>query len=150
MEVFMTHGKIWLIGFVCAFLAACASTQPSSGGASLYDRLGGKGAIVAVVDDMVANIAADNRVNMFFAHADPVRLKGHLVDQVCAASGGPCKYTGRDMQTAHKDMAITDAHFNAVVESLVKSLDKHNVGAAEKSELLGLLAPMKSAIVNTR
>src|SRR5713101_8477519 len=73
---------------------------------SLYDRLGGKSAIVAVVDDFVGNCAADKRINSFFAAtaADKDRLakfKGNLVDQICQASGGPCTYKGKDMKSAH-------------------------------------------------
>ena len=60
------------------------------------------------------------------------------VDQVCEASGGPCKYTGRSMKAAHAGMRITDAEFNALVEDLVKSLDKFKVPAKEKNELLGV------------
>jgi hemoglobin len=119
---------------------------------TLYSRLGGKKAIKAVVDEFVNNCAADTRINKFFAAtaADKKRLdkfKDNLADQICQASGGPCKYKGKDMKTAHKDMRITDADFNALVEDLVKALDKLNVGATEKNELLGVLGPMKGDIV---
>lgn len=114
---------------------------------SLYDRLGGKPAITAVVDDFVGNVAGDKRINGFFAKADIPRLKRNLVDQICQATGGPCTYTGRDMKTAHKGMGITDADFNALVEDLVKSLNKFNVPAKEQSELLGILGPLKPQIV---
>ncbi len=119
---------------------------------SLYTRLGGKKAITAVVDEFVNNCAGDSRINKFFADTakDPKRLKkfkGNLVDQICQASGGPCKYKGKDMKTAHKGMGITDADFSALVDDLVKALDKFKVGATEKSELLGALGPMKGDIV---
>ena len=122
---------------------------------SLYDRLGGKTAIVAVVDDFVANCAADKRINSFFAAtaADPKRLaafKGNLVDQICEAAGGPCKYTGKDMKTAHAGMGITGPQFDALVEDLVTSLDKFKVGAEEKKALLGVLGPMKTDIVEKK
>src|SRR6185295_16613173 len=83
---------------------------------SLYDRLGGEAAIKSVVEEFVANVAADARSNKFFAHADLERLKGHLVNQIGQASGGPQKYTGRDMKTAHAGMGIDEAAFNALVE----------------------------------
>ncbi len=119
---------------------------------SLYSRLGGKKAITAVVDEFVNNCATDTRINKFFADTakDPKRLekfKKNLVEQICSASGGPCKYKGKDMKTAHKGMGITDADFGALVEDLVKALDKFNVGATEKNELLGALGPMKGDIV---
>jgi hemoglobin len=115
---------------------------------SLYDRLGGKPAITAVVDDFIGNVAGDTRINKRFATADIPRLKTMLVNQICQASGGPCTYTGANMKDAHKGMKITDAEFNALVEDLVKSLDKFKVGAQEKNDLLGALGGMKPDIVN--
>src|SRR5437016_12582497 len=111
---------------------------------SLYTRLGKKPAIVAVVDDFVGNVAADKRINAFFAAtaADKDRLakfKGNLVDQICEAAGGPCKYKGKDMKTAHAGMGISTADFNALVEDLVKTLNKFKVGKTEQDQLLGVL-----------
>ena len=127
-------------------LGGCAETMMKSE-PSLYERLGGKPAIVAVVDDFVGNVAADKRINGYFAKTNIPRLKQMLVDQICAGTGGPCTYSGRDMKTAHAGMGVDDAAFNALVEDLVKTLDKFKVPAKEKNELLGILGPMKSDIV---
>ncbi len=124
-------------------LAVSAAAQSKS----LYDRLGGKEAITAVVDEFAGRCLADARINQKFGKSDPVRLKAQLVDQICFASGGPCQYTGRDMKSTHSMMGVTAGEFNALVEDLVGALDKFNVPAAEKNELLGLLGPMKSDIV---
>src|SRR5262244_2523658 len=125
-------------------LAACQNMGMQQ--KSLYERLGGKDAITAVVDDFVANVAADNRINKFFAKANIPNLKRNLVDQICQATGGPCTYTGKDMKTAHKGMGIKDADFNALVEDLVKSLDKFKVPEKEKGELLTTLGSLKPQI----
>ncbi len=114
---------------------------------SLFDRLGGKPAITAVVDDFVVNLTADNRINAFFANTDVPHLKTMLVDQICEASGGPCKYTGKDMKTAHTGMHVKDEDFTALVEDLTRSLDKFKVPEKEKGELLGALGGMKGDIV---
>jgi hemoglobin len=127
-------------------LAACSGMPPAHE-ASLYDRLGGQSAIVAVVDDFVANVTADPRVNGFFATTDLSRFKQWMVQLVCLGSGGPCIYTGRDMKTAHAGMGITDADFDAVVSDLTMSLEKFKLPAREKNELLGLLATMRYDIV---
>ena len=116
-------------------------------GGSLYDRLGGQAAITAVIDDFVARCAADARINGKFARTDIPRLKANLIDQVCEAAGGPCTYTGRDMQRTHQGMSVTGGEFEALVDDLVATLDKFSVPDAEKSELLGVLAPMRSDIV---
>ncbi len=114
---------------------------------TLYERLGGEAAIKAVVDEFVTNVGADTRINKFFANANLDRLKGHLVNQIGQASGGPQQYTGRDMKTAHAGMGIDGAAFDALVEDLVKALDKFSVPEQEKSELLAVLGPMKGDIV---
>ena len=120
---------------------------PATGEKSLYERLGGEAAISAVIDDFVARVAADSRVNSKFAKSNIERVKFHLKEQVCAATGGPCKYTGRSMTASHRGMKVTEGEFNALVEDLVATLDKFNVPAREKGEVLGALAPLKSQIV---
>jgi len=120
--------------------------------ASLYLRLGGMPAVQAVVDELVARIVADERVNKWFAHAaanpeHAAAYKAKLANFVCQATGGPCKYTGLDMVSAHKGRAITAEAFGSVVEDLVATLDKLKVPPAEQKELLGLLAQLKPAVV---
>jgi hemoglobin len=131
---------------VALALSAC-SQMPTQKEASLYDRLGGQPAITTVVDDFIGNVAADSRINGRFAGANIPRLKQLLVEQICAASGGPCTYTGRDMVSAHRGMNISEGEFNALVGDLVKSLDKFKVPAKEKGELLSALGAMKPDIV---
>lgn len=128
-------------------VAGCAGLDSAPASRSLYDSLGGKTAITAVVDQFVANVAADIRINSRFATTDIPRLKGHLVDQICMATGGPCAYRGRDMKTTHAGMGITESDFTALVEDLVAALDRFKVPGREKGDLLGLLAPMKKDIV---
>lgn len=124
-------------------LGACASQQE----ASLYDRLGGKEAIHAVVTKMINNIVADDRINSFFSETDPEVLRAQLVDQICEATGGPCVYEGADMRTAHAGMGVTDAHFDAMVEDLIAAMNELGVPQKEQDELLGLLGPMRGDIV---
>src|SRR6185312_10726188 len=114
---------------------------------SLYERLGGLDAITAVVDSFVARCAGDDSINAKFARTDVPRLKKMLVDQVCEATGGPCTYTGRDMRETHDGMGVTAGEFDALVEDLVATLDEFGVPKAEQDELLGLLGPLRSDIV---
>lgn len=116
-------------------------------GSSLYERLGRKDAITAVVDDFVARCAGDARINGKFARTDVPRLKTMLIDQVCEATGGPCTYSGRSMKETHDGMGVTAGEFDALVEDLVATLDQFSVPKAEQDELLGLLGPMRGEIV---
>ena len=136
-----------LTAMVAVAFAACASAPPER---TLYQRLGGREAIKGVVDDFVANVVADPRVNGRFKGLQPAavaKLQTNLADQICDATGGPCAYLGRDMKTVHTGMGITDAEWAAAVEDLIKSLNKFKAGAMEQQELLAILAPMKKDIV---
>jgi hemoglobin len=132
---------------VSAVLTVMAAGSASAQQASLYQRLGGYPAIKAVVDDFVGNVAADRRINRFFANTDIPRLKRNLVDQICAGTGGSCVYTGRDMKSAHAGMGVRGKDFNALVQDLQKTLRKFKVPKKEQGELLAILGPMKSDIV---
>jgi hemoglobin len=140
--------KTWNLCSTLILLASLATlTGEAMASESLYDRLGGQPAITAVVDDFLGNVAADMRINGRFANANLPRLKIRLVELIAAGSGGPQKYTGRDMKNAHQGMNITVAEFGALVEDLGKSLDKFKVPAKEKGELLAILGPMQGDIV---
>ena len=84
---------------------------------------------------------------MFFAKTDIPHFKGCLVNQLCEATGGPCKYTCRSMKDTHAGMGVTTADFNALVEDLVATLNKFKVGKTEQDELLAILGPMQKDIV---
>ncbi len=117
---------------------------------SLYQRLGGYDAIAAVTDDFIGRLLADPSLARFFAgHSND--SKGHIrqlvVEQLCAAAGGPCVYTGRDMKTSHTGLGITEAQWNAAVAHLVATLDKFKVPQAEKDELLAVVSTLKADIV---
>ena len=136
-----------VVSLSALLLAGCAQS-PTNPQASLYDRLGGKEAITAVVDALSANVAADARVNQRFANANIKRFKAQMVELLCEASGGPCKYKGMDMKTVHAGMKISEAEFMAVAENAAKTLDSFKVPAAEKAEVMNLLASMMGDIVN--
>lgn len=142
-----------LLGGACrggAYQAAAPAPQPAAAvpaGPSLYERLGGVDAIRAVVDNFVGRVGADARINAFFRGVDLDNLKRLLTEQICQATGGPCRYTGRSMRETHTGMSLTDAHFNALVEDLVGALNQFNVPEREKSELLAALGGMKGDIV---
>jgi len=114
---------------------------------TLYDRLGGIDAITAVVEHFRDRVAADDRINLKFARTDLARLRKMLIDQVCEATGGPCRYNGRSMKEAHAGMMVTKGEFNALVEDLVATLKQFNVPSTEQDELLAILGPLMSEIV---
>lgn len=144
-------------------LTGCKSGESRTGpeasdksGKSLYERLGGEPAITLVVDDFVDRTAANPKVNVtrkgegreWQATPENVRkLKRLVVEFVCSVTGGPQKYTGRDMVTTHRGMNITEAQFNAAGDDLVASLKKFNVSKKEQDELMAIVGTTKKDIV---
>jgi len=136
------------LGGAPAATTASAPSRPKTG--ALFDRLGGMPAISAVVEDFAGNVLGDSRINQKFAKTDAPRLLANLKDFMCMATGGPCKYNGLSMKKSHEHMRVTGGEFNALVEDLVKTLDKFNVGEQEKKELLGALAGLRGDIVRDK
>lgn len=116
-------------------------------GPSLYQRLGGKEAINAVVKDLLTTSMQDGRLRPRLSKLNPARCEALLTDLLCEATGGPCKYTGRDMKTAHTGHKVTEAEWQGFAESLMKVFDRFNVPAREREDLLKLILPMKADIV---
>lgn len=130
---------------MCLPMVAHASSEKS-----LYEQLGGKESIRLVMDDFVVRLKADPRIGDQFAATNADRLASQLTDQVCEATGGPCKYVGLDMKAAHAGMTITKAHFNALVEVLQTSMNAHNVPFDIQLEVLSMLAPMHRDVITVR
>lgn len=120
---------------------------------SLYDRLGGLYPISAVVDDFIdrvyVNATLNANPNIAKARSELRKpgLKVHLATQVCMATGGPCKYTGKGMKEAHADFHITQGEWDALLVDFQDSLDKFKVPGAEQEELIAIVESTKPDIV---
>ena len=139
-----------LLAITLTFVA-CNKNSNDPPSATLHERLGGTAAIASVVDTFLVQVLADTVINRRFNTLPAPRvaaLRLNLINQICAATGGPCTYTGRSMMDAHAGMNIPQAEFDALVGDLVTSLNKHNVPEAEKNELLNILGPLNKDIVN--
>ncbi len=117
---------------------------------TLYHRLGGYDAIAAVTDDFIHRLAGDVQLKRFFGGISvdsQKRLRQHVVDFLCNATGGPCLYTGRDMKTVHTGLDITEADWDASVKDLVATLEKFKVPEREKNDVLTAISGLKGDIV---
>jgi len=117
---------------------------------SLYKRLGGYDALAAVTDEFITRLATDPKEGRFFvglSNDSKVRVRQHVVDFLCLATGGPCKYTGRDMVTAHTGLGITEEDWAISVKALGDTLDKFKVPPAEHQEVMNAVGQLKSQIV---
>lgn len=151
-RLFHTLRKVLILSSLMGVMVGCAGGKMMHSMPTLYQRLGEKPAIEAVVDDFLARLGADTRITneKVKARLAAIHLPGlrkHLVNLICNASGGPCQYAGRSMKDAHAGLKITSREFDITVEDLVATLDKFKVPASEKSEVLALLGPMRGDIV---
>src|SRR5690349_5598148 len=137
---------------IALLLAAIGSAQPAAaqGKDTLYKRLGGYDALAAVTDDFIKGLATDPKLSRFFVGASDnskARIRQLVLDQLCAATGGPCVYIGRDMKTAHKGLGITEEDWNIAVKHLVAALTKFKVPESLQKEVAGALSGLKNDIV---
>ena len=122
---------------------------------TLYERLGGVFAIATVVDDFIDRIMDDPRLNanakVNEAHhkVTPAGFKYLVTEQVCEATGGPQRYTGRTMVDSHAHLEITEGEWSAFLDDFRQTLDKFNVPAAEQAELFAMVESTKGDIVKT-
>jgi hemoglobin len=131
--------------FLSALAARAADAPPS-----LYKRLGGYDAIAGVVDDFIPRLAGDPQTGRFFkgVSAEHVqRIRQLIVDQVCAATGGPCVYIGRDMKSTHGGLGIAKADWDKMVSQFLATLDKFKVPQKEKDELVAIVGSLEKDIV---
>lgn len=129
---------------VVLLLTACTGTAPRP---TAYQQFGERAGIEALVEDLLARILEDPRINAGFADVDLVNLNDRLVEQICVELDGPCTYTGRSMAESHAALAVTEADFNALVEDLVDAMEARGIPRRAQNRLLRRLAPMHRDIV---
>ena len=139
-------GLLALAMVTCLAVSYGAQQKPKT----LYERLDGYDAIAAVTDDFIGRLVADKQITRFFTGASTdskKRIRQLVVDQICAATGGPCIYIGRSMKTSHEGLGITESDWQVSVGHLVAALDKFKVPQKEKDELLAAVSSLKPDIV---
>lgn len=115
---------------------------------TLFERIGGEDAVNAAVDIFYDKVMADDRINGFFENMDMVAQANKQKAFLTMAFGGPNKYSGKDMRTAHAHLGLEEEHFNAVVENLAATLTELGVAAEDIQEVAGIAASVKDDVLN--
>jgi hemoglobin len=153
MKVRRTALRTLLPALALAVLVASMPAARAQTKKTLYERLGGYDAIAAVTDDFVKRLVEDKQLERFFVgHStdSKKRIRQHVIDQLCAATGGPCIYTGRTMKDSHAGLGITEEEWNIAGKHLVETLDKFKVPEQEQKELLDIVGTLKADIVEKK
>lgn len=99
---------------------------------SLYEQIGGEGAVNAAVDIFYRKVLKDDRIKRFFDGVDMDKQAAKQKAFLIMAFGGPHNYTGEDMRKGHAHLVkqgLNDSHFDAVMENLGATLAELNVPA---------------------
>lgn len=115
--------------------------------ATLYERLGGEQGLSNIVRDALKNHQNNPTVKTRFQDSDMDKLHRLAFEFFGQGSGGPQKYSGKDMRAAHRSMNISEAEYLAVVDDIVNALDKHKIEVETKNEVLGILYGLRGDIV---
>ena len=116
---------------------------------TLYERLGRYDGIARITDEYLRGVRSDPQLARFIGRgADSlVRARQLLKDQLCAMTGGPCAYIGRDMKTAHGGLGITEADWSLNMKYMSAAVAKAHVADGDRDEFLALIEALKQQIV---
>jgi hemoglobin len=114
---------------------------------SLYERLGQRDGIARITHAMIANHLANPLLSPRFGASDLKKVEQRAIEFICAGTGGPGAYTGKDMVTTHQGMNINEQEFVAVIDDTMAALQAHDVDPATRNEVLGILWSLKGEVV---
>lgn len=114
---------------------------------TLFARLGGMDAVNAAVDIFYKKVLADDRISEFFEHTEMASQAKKQKAFLAFAFGAPTNYTGKSMREAHAHMALTEVHFNAVMEHLGDTLKELNVDPELIEEAASIAASTKKDVL---
>ncbi|MDB6072580.1 MAG: Cyanoglobin like protein [Verrucomicrobiaceae bacterium] len=137
-------------GRTYAFAAdACRTKFNEARANSLYQKLGGAGAIDAAVELFYTKVLVDERVKHFFDDVNMAKQKRKQEAFLSTALGSPVAWTGKDMRTAHADITgITDTHFNAIGENLKATLEELKISKDLIGQVLAIVETTRNDVLN--
>ena len=133
---------------VSAQHAASSDAKPP---VTLYQRLGGEAGIAGFTDDFLGRVTTDPVLVPFFrglTEADVKRIRQHLIELLCFATGGGCTYSGKDMKTTHAQMEISNDIWNQFTGHFNGTVARFRIADRERNELVAIVASLKADIVN--
>ncbi len=117
---------------------------------SLYDRLGGREAMGAAVDEFYRRMLADDRVSAFFSDVEMSKQKAKQRAFLSMAFGGPAKYTGKMMSDGHRhllDRGLNDTHVDVVIEHLGETLRFLGAGEDDVKEAAAIAESVRDDVL---
>lgn len=121
--------------------------QTATKTATLFERLGGEAKVRKIVNDTLDKNLRNPAIGAYFQKLDMDNLKRLVFEFFSMGTGGPHKYTGRDMASAHSNHKITEADYNSSNDDLLEALEENGVGEKEKKEVIAILDTLKQQVI---
>jgi hemoglobin len=134
------------IAVLGGLLLLSVADESVAGAHLVYERLGYQSGVEKVVDFFLANVAGDDRVNGRFTDTDMAQLRGHLIDQVCEATDGPCTHEAKSIREALADMGITEAEFAIIAGHFSAAIEQTGVNESDHAEVMNVLSAIQGDI----
>jgi hemoglobin len=121
--------------------------EPAAPAPSLYERLGGWDGISNIVSGTIERHMKNPQLSHYFENVDLDKLHDHVTAFFAAGTGGPAKYEGRDMTSAHAALGMSDEDFDSAVRDVLSSAEANGVGEKERGEVSDILYSLKPAVM---
>ncbi len=139
----MSKTRLAIVSLVFGLTACAAPDQPQpaqrAGEPDLFVQLGELDGITRIVDEMLLNLAEDQRMTHQFAQTDIDRLQARLIEQLCVESGGPCTYSGIGRTEGQAGIGVAEGDFQTLVENLTRAMEAEGVPSAAQTRLVARL-----------
>ena len=151
----MTFSIKFVVVFCAISIIGCndggqqSATPPPQ---TLYSKIGGYEKMQKIVSDFVNTVVENPALQEHFYNmksnpGSKEHFKFMLTEQFSALAGGPVRYSGMDMKSAHKGMDITDEQYNAMIQDLVSTLNKYSIAKEEHQQFINTINDMRTDVV---
>lgn len=130
-----------------------SQSESGSDDESLYERLGGAYGIAGAVDVLTERLFENDTANQnpvteeFHEAHDPAGFKYLVTAWTIEHAGGPDVYPGRDMETAHEELEVTELEFDVVRTEIKATLYHVGVPEQEIRELMNIIDMFRDEVV---
>ncbi|HTT50963.1 MAG TPA: group 1 truncated hemoglobin [Streptosporangiaceae bacterium] len=116
---------------------------------SLYDRLGGAGAVRAATEIFYRKVLSDPLLERYFDDVDMDRQIAKQTAFLTMVLGGPGAYGGRDLRTAHAGLnGLDDQHVDRVIAHLSATLKELGAADPDIDSVAQVAASVRDDVLN--
>lgn len=117
---------------------------------NLFEKYGGLATFHQITTIFYRKVLDTPSLGPFFKDINLDTLIKHQTNLISSALGGPNLYTGRDLQCAHRHLAISQEHFEEVLLILEETLEQMEVESQDIDTIISTIRQFQEKIVNAK